>query len=164
MMSVSMLGGAFAFAIIMHNLEEAILLPKWSRNAGRWYLVVAAGEFRFAAIVLTVAAYACVALSAAAVPLSDYLLCGYALAMLINVFIPHTFATLLLRRYVPGTLSALLLVLSATVLLLRAALVEHRIEPDRFLWVGPLVVVALLLSIRPLFTLGRALIATVERP
>ena len=34
MMSVSMLGGAFAFAIIMHNLEEAILLPKWSRTLG----------------------------------------------------------------------------------------------------------------------------------
>ncbi len=159
-----MLGGAFAVAISVHNLEEAILLPKWSRSAGRWYPVVGAKEFRFAAIVLTLAAYACVALSAAAVPLGDYLLCGYALAMAINVFVPHTFATLFFRRYVPGTLSALLLVLPASVLLLRAAFAEHRIEPERFMWVGPLVAVALLLSIRPLFFLGRALSATSERP
>jgi hypothetical protein len=34
----------FAAAVTLHNLEEALLLPKWSQLAGRWYRPVGACE------------------------------------------------------------------------------------------------------------------------
>jgi hypothetical protein len=50
-----------------------------------------------------------------------YLLCGYALAMALNVFLPHVAATIALRRYAPGTATALLFNLPVCVMLLVAA-------------------------------------------
>jgi uncharacterized membrane protein YraQ (UPF0718 family) len=37
-----------------------------------------------------------------------YFLAGYALVMLLNIFIPYEAATVALRSYVPGTATALL--------------------------------------------------------
>jgi len=156
-MQFVVLAQVFAVAVTIHNLEEAVFLPGWSRRAGRWHPRVGGGEFRFAVLVLTLAAYVCVWLAAMPSIVGTYLLCGYAFAMLVNVFIPHTFASLALRRYAPGTATALLLMLPSTGLLLRAALAEHRIEPWRLAWVGPAGIAVLLLSIRPLFAIGRAL-------
>ena len=56
-MDFVLLSGLFALAVTLHNLEEALLLPTWSRSAGRWHHPVGAREFRFAVAVLTVFAY-----------------------------------------------------------------------------------------------------------
>lgn len=160
MMSFSVLGVVFAAAVTAHNLEEAVLFPAWLLSAGRWYPRVGGREFRFAAIILTLAAYVVVGLSAASVPFGDDLLCGYALAMLLNVFVPHSLGTLALRRYIPGTLTAITLVLPSSALLLRVAFLEHRIDLARFVWLGPTVVGMLLLSIPLLFALGRVLLGS----
>ena len=47
----------FALVVTLHNLEEAIWLPDWSKAAGRWHSPVGARKFRFGVIVLTVLAY-----------------------------------------------------------------------------------------------------------
>lgn len=147
----------FAVAVTLHNLEEAVWLPRWSRTAGRYHMPIAARQFRFAVLVLTLAAWAVVAWSAfGGSVLADYLVCGYALAMLVNVVFPHLAATLAMRRYAPGTATALLLNLPVTALLLRHAFAQTRIDPQTFLWAGPLVAVAIALSIPVLFALSGA--------
>jgi Protein of unknown function with HXXEE motif len=67
-----------------------------------------AGEFRFAVLVLTIAAFGLTYLSSRKGKQSvwSYLLFGYIIAMLVNVFIPHVPATLILRSYTPGVITA----------------------------------------------------------
>jgi len=160
MMNFITLAWLFALAITIHNLEEAIWLPGWSQNAGRWHRRVDAGEFRFAVSVLTVLAYMAAALTAVSGKDSAgaYLIAGYALAMLLNVVFPHVVATVVLRRYAPGTATALLLNLPVTALLLNQAFHEEYIHLRKFAWMGPLVVVCIMASIPLLFALGRRIV------
>lgn len=164
-MGFAQLSWLFAVAITLHNLEEGIWLPAWSRTAGRWRQRTSAGVFRFAVIVLTLLAYivAYIATSSGKNSIGAYLITGYALAMLLNVLLPHVLATLSLRRYAPGTATALLLNLPITVLLIRAALQEGYVHMAQFVWTGPLVALALLLSIPALFAVGAGLCALVKR-
>jgi len=147
----------FVAAVAIHNLEEAILLPAWSRTAGRWHVPVGASEFRFAVIVLTALAViaALLASMGGKNTVGAYLIAGYALAMLLNVVFPHLIATIALRRYAPGTGTAVLLNLPTTVLLLHHAFAEGYIDAGTFAWSGPLVVVGLVVLIPVLFLLGR---------
>lgn len=149
----------FAGAVTVHNLEEAILLPAWSNTAGRWHAPVGVREFRFAVTLLTVLAYVAVwtTIYYGRESLAAHLLSGYALAMLLNVFVPHGLATIILRQYAPGTVTALLLNLPASILLLHQAFQEGYIHFQRFLWTGPLVVAGILVSIPLLFAVGRHL-------
>ena len=156
-MNFVLLSWVFALAVTLHNLEEACFLPAWSRSAGRWHRPVDTRVFRFAVGVLTALAYLVVGLSAQGGKenVATYLLAGYALAMLLNVFFPHVVATLAMRRYAPGTATAVFLNLPVTVMLLATALQVGSIQLATFLWVGPLVTVALLGAIPLLFALGR---------
>lgn len=149
----------FAAAVAVHNLEEAFLLPAWSERAGRWHSPVGAREFRFAVLVLTVFAVGAALLAAAQgrESLGAYLLSGYALAMLLNVVFPHLLATIAMRRYMPGTATALAFNLPVTVALLHQAFGEAYISPRRFALAAPAVVLAIMLSIPVLFYLGRKL-------
>lgn len=158
-MDFILLAWLFALAVTIHNVEEAILLPAWSQTAGRWHHPVGPREFRFAVSVLTVAA--CVAVLMAVIQgkesVGAYFLSGYALAMLLNVLFPHVIATVVLRRYAPGTLTSLFLNLPVTLLLIRQGLQEGYIHLQKFLWAGPMVVVMILLSIPLLLALGKRL-------
>lgn len=158
-MNFILLAWLFALAITLHNLEEALLLPAWSQRAGRWHHPLGAGEFRFTVVVLTVFAYiaAWLAVIHGKESMGAYLLAGYALTMLLNVLFPHVVATVVMRRYAPGTLTALLLNLPVTLLLLHRGFQDGYIHSQRFMWVGPLVVVGIMVSIPVLFALGRRL-------
>ena len=149
----------FALVVTLHNLEEAIWLPDWSKAAGRWHSPVGAREFRFAAIVLTVLAYIATGLVVVygKESVGAYLLSGYALAMLLNVVFPHMIATVIMRRYAPETLTALLLNLPVTILLLHQALQEGYVTWQKFIWAGPLVVVCIMVLIPIMFALGKRL-------
>jgi hypothetical protein len=147
----------FVLAIAIHNLEEGVWLPAWSQQPGRWRRPVGATEFRFAVVVLT-AAGAAVALAASIggkESLGAYLVCGYALAMLLNVVVPHVLVSLAMRTYAPGTLTALLLNAPVCALLLEVALRERYVDHGVFLWAGPLVVLAIVGAIPLLFAVGR---------
>jgi uncharacterized protein with HXXEE motif len=159
-MNFVLLSWLFALAVTLHNAEEGWLLPAWSRSAGRWHQPVGTGEFRFAVGILTVLAYLAAGLSASGgkESVGTYLLAGYALAMLLNVVFPHVLATIALRRYAPGTATALLLNLPVTVLLLSTAIQAGYIQLAQFLWVGPSVSAGLLGTIPLLFALGRWLL------
>jgi hypothetical protein len=149
----------FVVAFAVHNGEEAAWLPAWSRTAGRWHSGVDAWPFRFAVLVLTLAAVVVAWLATAQGPHSvgAYLISGFALAMLLNVFLPHVATTIALRRYMPGTATALLFILPASIALLREAFAAERIVPSTFAWAGPAVVATLAGAIPLLFAAGRRL-------
>ena len=155
-MGFAALALAFCAAVTVHNVEEALFLPDWSRAAARFRAPVGAFEFRFAVAALTLVAYACAALAATGAAFGAYLVCGYALAMAANAFVPHLVATLALRRYAPGTATGLLLNLPIGAALVAAAAAEGRSAWATFVWAGPMTTVALAAVIPALFALGRA--------
>lgn len=165
-MTFDTLTWAFVLAVAAHNLEEALWLPAWSQRAGRWHYPVGAEEFRFAVVVLTAAAVGAALLAhvGGKGSIGAYLISGYALAMLLNVVFPHMLASLILREYAPGTLTALLLNLPVCALLLEHALRERYVEARVLLWAGPLVVAAVAGSVPLLFAVGRMVAGCRGRP
>src|ERR1700724_1952658 len=109
-MPLILIGWLFTLGVLLHNAEEALYLPAWSAGAGRWYKAIPPREFRFAAAVLSaifIGITAAASLSSSG-STAAYVMAGYALAMVLNAFVPHVLATLLMRRYMPGTATALL--------------------------------------------------------
>lgn len=165
-MEFDLMAWLFVLAVAAHNLEEAIWLPAWSKTAGRWHPGVGKTEFRFAVFVLT--ALAAVAAWLATVrgkgSFGAYLVAGYALAMLLNVIFPHLLATVVLRRYMPGTPTAVLFILPVTAGLIMCGIRDDYIEPRAFMIYGPLVAVGILALIPILFWIGRQWSAAAGHP
>ena len=147
----------FALALTIHNLEEAVWLPKWSQQAGRWHPKVSKFQFRFALIVLTLLAYG-IALGSywgeKGSP-GDYLLTGYAFVMLINAFFPHLVATIVLRRYAPGLITALGLNVPVMSLLLLRALEKQYVSLNASIISAVAFTLAIVAIIPFLFRIGR---------
>ena len=106
----------FPVAFTIHNMEEALWLPKWSQTAGRFHKPVGAFEFRFAVLVLTLGAIVITLFfygwGKRSVP--SYLFFAFNFGMLVNIFVPHLAATIALRKYCPGLLTGVLLLLPTT--------------------------------------------------
>lgn len=149
----------FPVVITLHNLEEAIWLPAWSNHAGKWHRPVSPSAFRFAAAVFAALAFIVTFWSARAgrESVGAYLITGYALAMLINVLVPHLLATVAMRRYMPGLGTAIVLNLPVTIVLLRRAFAEGYVSFPTFAYCGVLVCVTLAASIPLLFAVGKKL-------
>jgi len=101
----------FCFAITLHNIEEAIWLPKWSKQSSRFQKPVTSSEFHFAVIFITILAYLS-AFSFLYMPESDFakwIFIGFLGSMIINAIFPHLIATVLMKKYAPGLLTGLLL-------------------------------------------------------
>jgi hypothetical protein len=113
----------FPMVVALHNTEEAIWLPGWSKRAVLWHSSVTPGSFRFAAAVLTVLAFAVTWLSVISGKQAvwTYLAFGYMAAVLANVLIPHIAFTVALRSYMPGVATAVLLNLPVLTLLMMLA-------------------------------------------
>ena len=147
----------FTIGVLAHNTEEALYLPEWSANAGRWHVPVGATEFRFAVAVLSAALVGIVVAASVAGPgsLAAYLLSGYVLAMVLNVLVPHLVAMVATRKYMPGTATAILFNLPLGCLFLKRALSENYIEFKVFAWSGPAIALTVAASIPLLFAVGR---------
>jgi hypothetical protein len=163
-MAYPILGWLFAFAVTLHNVEEAILLPKWSMSTGRWRAPVGEFEFRLAVAVLTLLAYGVAYLSSMQGPqaVATYALAGYALAILLNVFFPHVLATIVLQEYAPGTATALLFNLPVCSALLYVGVQDEYINVEKLAWYGPASVAVILAGIPILFLIGRKLAGAVK--
>lgn len=144
-----MLGWLFALGVILHNIEEALFLPGWSARNRRRQFEVNAASFRFAVTLLSLAVLAAASLasSGGSGSFGAYFLAGYALAMVLNVFIPHLAASIVLREYAPGTATALLFNLPLGSWYVYRSLTEDYVNPGVFLYSGPLTVLAIAASI-----------------
>ncbi len=92
----------FLIAVTLHNSEEAFSMPKWVAVHYRQLPVhPGATKIWVGVLLLTLTAFAVTSLSArkGKGSLWAYLLFGYAVAMLVNVLLPHIPATLVLREY-----------------------------------------------------------------
>jgi len=87
--------------------------------------------------------------------LAAYLLFGYVFAMSANALFPHLVASLVMRRYMPGTATGVLLILPLGSLLLYRAVAHDWVSSITLAWAAPAVAVALLVAIPVLFGAGR---------
>jgi hypothetical protein len=164
-MTAIALFGPFVGAVLLHNAEEAIWLPRWSKTAGRWHPGVGHAECLFGGAVLSLLLIAIAALATNFGPQSvaAYIFFGYVFAMVANALAPHLAVSIAMRRYMPGTASALLLNLPLGSLLLFAGVKEKWVTFGTLAWAAPVVALVLLGSIPLLFSLGRALFARQTR-
>ncbi len=145
-----------AVAETLHNLEEAIWLPAWSKASGAWHPPVGAFEFRFAVVVVTLLFYAIIYdFSRHSSARSRYLMGGTLVLVLFNVFVPHLLATIIMTRYAPGVVTGVLVNLPVTVYLLLRGLHEG-IFSVRDLAIGTAAIAAIVLPLLPIaFAVGR---------
>ncbi len=87
--------------------------------------------------------------------IAAYLFSGYVFAMVANVLIPHLLASLALRRYMPGTGTALLLNLPLGSWFLYRAITEQYVQLSTLAWVAPGTALTIVASIPVLFAAGR---------
>jgi hypothetical protein len=136
-----------ALSETLHNIEEAIWLPEWSRSAGLWHPPVGPFEFRFAVAVVTLAVYGVIIYFMKRETRPARLLMGGTLVViLVNVFAPHVAAAVVTGRYAPGVLTGVLLNLPVTFYLLRRGLKEGEYTPSS-LALGTLACALLALSL-----------------
>lgn len=147
----------FPIAVALHNSEEALSMPKWlSAHAGRLPFYPQPRVIWSGLLLLTLAAFAFTSLSArkGAQSIWAYLLFGGASTMLLNVFVPHLPATLILRAYTPGVVTALLINLPVMSLLLYKALHDHWVSGAKAVAYALLVPVGVAACILSLFMLS----------
>ena len=149
----------FPVVLTLHNLEEAIWFPDWTRQAGRWHAPVSQRVFRFAAAVFTLLAFGVTWLSAASgkQTIWAYLTFGYMVAVLANVLIPHLAVTVAMRRYMPGLATGVALNLPTLSLLVILALRQGYVSGWKAAEYSVSVILIGLLLIPALFKLGRLL-------
>jgi hypothetical protein len=158
-MSFGILQWLFPVVVTLHNAEEALWLPGWSKRAVLWHNPVTPGVFRFAVAILTALAFAVTWLSAESGKQTvwTYLAFGCMVATLANVLIPHIALTVGLRSYMPGVATAVTLNLPVLSLLVVLALKEGYVSGVKAAEYSVGMAGLLLLSIPALFKLGRVL-------
>ncbi len=108
----------FLLGLTLHNIEEAVWLPKWSKHAIKFHKPVLANEFYFAVLVITLIGYLLTGADYIFGSSCGSITCiylGFVGMMGLNVFIPHLAATIVLKRYSPGLITGLLLNLPSSV-------------------------------------------------
>lgn len=146
----------FCFAITLHNIEEAIWLPKWSQQSSRFQKPVTSSEFHFAVIFITVLAYLS-ALCFLVMPESDFakwIFIGFLGSMIINAIFPHLIATVFLKKYAPGLLTGLVLNLPINSLVIYRMFLDNLIIWKELI-ISTFIVGIILLALIPfLFKIG----------
>jgi hypothetical protein len=106
----------FPLAFTIHNIEEAIWLPAFSKSAGKFHKPVNTFEFVFALIIITLLSVIITILFYynGRESLACYLFFAFNFGMLINIFYPHLVATILLKKYCPGLSTGILILIPTT--------------------------------------------------
>jgi drug/metabolite transporter (DMT)-like permease len=102
----------FLMGFTLHNLEESLWLPQWSKHAKRFHQPVKRNQFIFAVIIITMIGYL---VTFADIfwgqpgNITNYLYLGFLGMMGLNSIFPHLVATVILKKYAPGLLTGMLL-------------------------------------------------------
>jgi hypothetical protein len=149
----------FLLSFTLHNIEEALWLPKWSKYAKPFHPEVTSNEFHFAVLIVTVIGYALTFLQMTIGNESDvvkYVYLGFVLMMSVNSIFPHLLATFIMKRYCPGTITGILLILPIGLYLVFNTYGE-KITNMKLIMSFVLVALVLLILLKPLFKLGNTL-------
>jgi hypothetical protein len=150
----------FLFGFTLHNLEEAIWLPEWSKQAKKFHDPVERNQFVFAVIMITLIGYLITLIDILTNNYGstfNYIYLGFIGMMGLNSIFPHLVATLILKKYVPGLITGILLNLPISlVIIIRSIQSGINIY---YLVLSIVVVTGLILSsLKYLFKLGEKLI------
>ncbi|ERI10365.1 HXXEE domain-containing protein [Aneurinibacillus aneurinilyticus] len=147
----------FCFAITLHNIEEAIWLPKWSQQPSKFQKSVTAGEFHFAVIVITALAYlsAFYYLFVPESNLAKWIFIGFLGSMILNAIFPHAIATIVLKRYAPGLVTGIMLNIPINSLIILRLFENHQLAWKELIFSTMAVGIILLALIPLLFKIGR---------
>jgi len=121
-MSISAVALLFAAAITLHDLEEALFLPAWIHAHLKVRFNPNPKAYWIVTLLVSLLAWI-VALGVSLTPENrafHLALSGFALAMAINVFLPHAIASIVKRSYSPGAATGLLFNLPLGVMLIKA--------------------------------------------
>ena len=150
----------FLMSFTLHNIEEGIWLPKWSKYAGKYHPQVANNEFHFAVMMVTILGYILTfifLLVGHSNEILKYIYLGFILMMCFNAIFPHLLATIILKKYAPGTLTGLFLNLPIGLFII-LSIYGKELEFYKLI-LGFITVAGItLISLRPLFKLGKKLI------
>ncbi len=148
----------FPIALTLHNLEEAVWLPAWSQHAGVWESPLGPTEFPVAAALLVILAYAVTSWSirTGKEAFGTYVTAGFVFAMLLNV-IYHVAATIGLRKYAPGVVTAVLINVPVMGYLLGQMFRVQWVSWPKALLAFIAIPLTLLLLIPVLFWVGRSI-------
>ena len=111
----------FLLGFTLHNIEEAVWLPKWSKYARKFHEPVDSNQFIFAVIIVTIIGYLLTALDflmSSSSGYVSYVYLGFVGMMGINALFPHLIATIALKKYAPGLMTALFLNLPLSLILI----------------------------------------------
>lgn len=150
----------FLLGFTLHNLEEAVWLPAWSKYAKQFHPEVKKNEFHFAVIIVTAIGYLLTFLHFSddknnIIIQSIYY--GFILMMALNVVFPHLIATIVLKKYSPGLVTGLMLNLPFGIFLVQQGL-SHGNSLLYIFVAAVLITVIMLTLINFLFKLGRKII------
>ncbi len=150
----------FLLGFSLHNLEEAIWLPAWSKHTSKFHPEVKKNEFHFAVIVVTAIGYLLTLLHFADDKNNVFIQSiyyGFVLMMCLNVLFPHLIATIVLKRYAPGLVTGLLLNLPFGIFLVQQAL-SYGVNLLYIIISALLITVVMLMLINLLFKVGGIII------
>ena len=151
----------FCCAITLHNIEEAIWLPKWSQQASKFQKPVTSREFLFAVSIITLLAYlsAFLYLKFPDFQVGKWIFIGFLSSMALNAIFPHLLVTILMKAYAPGLMTGMLLNVPINCLILYE-LSQRGVLSWQELLLSTIVVAPCLIAIIPLlFFIGRKLSA-----
>jgi hypothetical protein len=155
----------FPVLVGLHNAEEAIRLPRWTRRSGPWFGGVQPGVFRFAVVVFTALAAGVTVLSMVSGPMSFWgdVLFGSMAGLWLNSLVPHVAVSIAKRTLMPGVITAVVLNLPILPFLARLALEEGYVSKSGAL-VSSIVVPLVLVAMIPLmFRLGKAAVPLIRK-
>jgi hypothetical protein len=150
----------FLLGFTLHNIEESVWLPEWSKHSKKIHEPVERNQFIFAVIVVTIIGYLVTVVEIInnnPGSVFSYIYLGFIGMMGLNTILPHLAATVLLKKYAPGLITALLLNLPLSIIIIaRYIVAEINVY---FLIIAILAFTVITLSsLKPLFKLGDKLI------
>ena len=140
------------FFFMLHNMEEAPLMVKWSEQLpARIKLLESRKQFILAVTILTVISFLLTYLGLKG--LSEHaghiLVLAMLMTMTFNVFFPHVLLVLWFRMYNPGLVTALFLILPFSIYMFQRALNGILIAQNEFwllLGLAPLIMITAIFS------------------
>lgn len=150
----------FLLSFTLHNIEEAIWLPKWSNYASKFQKPVESNQFVFAVLAITVLGYFITVLNLLAGETNYFILyiyLGFIGMMGLNSIIPHLASTIVLKKYCPGLMTGLLLNLPLSIIIIFHYL--KSVINIYYLIIAVIIISGVILfSLKYLFILGKNLI------
>jgi len=111
----------FLMGFTLHNLEESVWLPEWSKHAKKFHEPVERNQFIFAVIIVTMLGYLITLVNILFDQpgnILNYVYLGFIGMMGLNSIFPHLVATFILKKYAPGLLSGILLNLPISLIII----------------------------------------------